>query len=123
MKEQLEERLQQLKQEYESGRKMLADLEAKQADLQQTLLRISGAIQVLEEMMTAEGEREETSHPPLHLRSEFKQGSIATAGLPRAGRGPGVMRLEVIRAIFLSAFDLWPASANAPVRGAIALEP
>lgn len=55
MKEQLEQRLQSLKTEYEAGQKMLADLEAKQANLQGTLLRISGAIQVLEEMLnTAE---------------------------------------------------------------------
>ena len=55
MKEQLEQRLQSLKTEYEAGQKMLADLEAKQANLQTTLLRISGAIQVLEEMLnTAE---------------------------------------------------------------------
>lgn len=56
MKEQLERRLSELKTEYESGQKMLADLEAKQADLHQTLLRISGAIQVLEEMLSAETE-------------------------------------------------------------------
>ncbi len=54
MKEQLEQRLQQLKQEFEAGQKMLAEYEAKQAELQQTLLRISGAIQVLEELLAAE---------------------------------------------------------------------
>ena len=53
MREQLEQRLHDLKSEYESGQKMLADLEAKQADLRQTLLRISGAIQVLEEILTS----------------------------------------------------------------------
>lgn len=54
MKEQLEERLHQLKLEFESGQKMLADLEARQAELQQTLLRISGAIQVIEEVLAQE---------------------------------------------------------------------
>lgn len=49
MKEQLEQRLKELKTEFESGQKVLADLEAKQANLRNTLLRISGAIQVLEE--------------------------------------------------------------------------
>ena len=49
MKEQLKQRLEQLKAEFESGQKMLADLEAKQTELRQSLLRISGAIQVLEE--------------------------------------------------------------------------
>jgi predicted nuclease with TOPRIM domain len=49
MKQQLEHRLQSLKSEFEAGQKMLADLEAKQVNLRETLLRISGAIQVLEE--------------------------------------------------------------------------
>jgi predicted nuclease with TOPRIM domain len=49
MKEQLQQRLNELKAEYESGQKMLAELETKQANLRNTLLRISGAIQVLEE--------------------------------------------------------------------------
>jgi uncharacterized coiled-coil protein SlyX len=53
MKEQLETRLTDLKTEFQAGQKMLAELQAKQADLQQTLLRISGAMQVLEELLAA----------------------------------------------------------------------
>ena len=49
MKDQLEKRLKELKTEFEAGQKMLADLEAKRANLQESMLRISGAIQVLEE--------------------------------------------------------------------------
>ncbi|QTA93979.1 hypothetical protein [Desulfonema magnum] len=49
MKAQLEQRLTQLRAEFESGRKMLADLETRKTEIQQSLLRISGAIQVLEE--------------------------------------------------------------------------
>ena len=49
MQQQLTQRLQQLKSEYEAGDKMLAELEQKQRGLRETLLRISGAIQVLEE--------------------------------------------------------------------------
>ena len=49
MKQQLQQRLQELKTEFESGQKALAELEAKQANIQNTLLRIQGAIQVLEE--------------------------------------------------------------------------
>ncbi|MGB8687698.1 MAG: hypothetical protein WCD53_10235 [Microcoleus sp.] len=49
MKQQLQQRLQELKAEYESGKKVLGDLEAKQANVRDTLLRMAGAIQVLEE--------------------------------------------------------------------------
>lgn len=49
MRQQLENRLKELRAEFESGQKALADLEVKQMNLRNTLLRISGAIQVLEE--------------------------------------------------------------------------
>lgn len=49
MKEQLQKRLTELKAEFESGKKVLAELDTKQANLRETLIRISGAIQVLEE--------------------------------------------------------------------------
>lgn len=52
MKPQLEKRLAELKSEFESGQKMLADLNIKRNELEATLLRISGAIQVLEEMLS-----------------------------------------------------------------------
>lgn len=54
MKEKLEERLQELRMEFESGQKMLADLDAQRNNVQQTVLRISGAIQVLEELLGSE---------------------------------------------------------------------
>jgi hypothetical protein len=54
MRDQMEQRLQELKHEYEAGQKMLADLEQKKMNLEQTMLRISGAIQVLEEMLAAD---------------------------------------------------------------------
>ena len=46
MKDRLEQRL---KAEFESRQKMLAELETKEANLSNTLLRITGAVQVLEE--------------------------------------------------------------------------
>ena len=49
MKEQLEKRLTELKAEFASGQKAMTELETKQANLRDTLLRISGAIQILEE--------------------------------------------------------------------------
>jgi uncharacterized coiled-coil protein SlyX len=51
MRAQLEQRVTELESEYQAGQTMLADLDAQRADLQQTLLRISGAIQVLKELL------------------------------------------------------------------------
>lgn len=58
MRDKLEGRLESLKSEYESGQKMMAELEAKQSDLRDTLLRIIGAIQVLEEELAPGGDGE-----------------------------------------------------------------
>jgi len=56
MREQLQARLEELKQEFEGGQQRLAEMENQAAQLRQTLLRISGAIQVLEEELSkAEG--------------------------------------------------------------------
>lgn len=56
MREQLERRLEALKKEFNTGRARATELEQQQATLQQTLLRISGAIQVLEEELKAESQ-------------------------------------------------------------------
>jgi hypothetical protein len=55
--EQIPQRLAQLKQEYELGEVRLRDLTQQELMLRETLLRISGAIQVLEELTG-------TSSPP-----------------------------------------------------------
>jgi predicted nuclease with TOPRIM domain len=49
MRDQLESRLKELKSEFEVGQNKLAELETQAANLRNMLLRISGAIQVLEE--------------------------------------------------------------------------
>lgn len=67
MKEKLEERLAQLKEEYVNGQRILADLKQREMNLRETLLRISGAVQVLEEELegftesTKAGENENAS--------------------------------------------------------------
>jgi hypothetical protein len=55
MRDTATERLSALRKEYETGQTMLAELDAKQLDLRQTLLRIAGAIQVLEELLDDTG--------------------------------------------------------------------
>ena len=50
MREQLQARLEELKSEFETGQARLRELETQQARLRETMLRISGAIQVLEEL-------------------------------------------------------------------------
>jgi uncharacterized coiled-coil protein SlyX len=51
MKDQLLKRLAQLQAEYAAGEKILADLNTQVKNQQNTLLRISGAIQTLEELL------------------------------------------------------------------------
>jgi len=51
MKEQLNLRLEALKQEFETGQARLLELDRQQVALRETLLRISGAIQVLSELL------------------------------------------------------------------------
>jgi hypothetical protein len=55
MREQLQIRLEELKREFETGEARLRELEAQEARLRETMLRISGAIQVLEEALAATG--------------------------------------------------------------------
>lgn len=62
MRDQLEKRLSELKKEFEEGQKMLSELESRRENLRQSLLRISGAIQVLEEELAKEVQQPE---PPI----------------------------------------------------------
>ncbi|MEM8980477.1 MAG: hypothetical protein AAGD04_13405 [Pseudomonadota bacterium] len=59
MQNQLETRLRALRDEYAKGEKMLADTEREADDLRATLLRIGGAIQVLEELQEEENASDE----------------------------------------------------------------
>ena len=53
MREQIQYRLAELKKEFEVGQARLQEVERQQSILRETLLRISGAIQVLEEMIAS----------------------------------------------------------------------
>ena len=60
MKEQIEQRLEELRSEFEAGQTWLADSETRQAQVRNSLLRISGAIQVLEELLNQESRLEQS---------------------------------------------------------------
>ena len=53
MREQLQKRLEELKAEFDTGQRMMQELEARQAKLRDQLLRLAGAIAVLEEALAA----------------------------------------------------------------------
>lgn len=69
MREELERRVSELKAEQQKGQQMLAELEGREAELRQTLLRISGAIQVLDELLAGPSRQDGPSHhdEPVHL--------------------------------------------------------
>jgi len=48
--ERIDQRIEELKAHYQDGQKQMQRLEAQREELRSTLLRISGAIQVLEEL-------------------------------------------------------------------------
>jgi len=54
MKDAIEKRLAELKAEHEAGQKLMAELEARRAQVAQTMLRIEGAIQVLQELLPSD---------------------------------------------------------------------
>jgi uncharacterized coiled-coil protein SlyX len=61
MRERLEQRLAELRDDFERGQQTLDQLESQATTVRQTLLRISGAIQVLEEELGDTGQSNESS--------------------------------------------------------------
>jgi len=55
IREQAERRITELREEQQKGQQMLAELDGRAAELRQTLMRISGAIQVLDELLAHDG--------------------------------------------------------------------
>jgi prefoldin subunit 5 len=63
MRAQIENRIESLRAEYRAGQEMLAELEGRQASLKITMTRISGAIQVLEELLQGNDSDTEITKP------------------------------------------------------------
>jgi len=72
MKRELEARLKELKEEYQKGQGQLVALEQETASLKNTLLRISGAIQVLQELL---GDKTSEDSVPINNSLELAEGS------------------------------------------------
>jgi hypothetical protein len=64
MQEQMQARLAELRQEYQKGQAQLQELVKQESLMRETLLRISGAIQVLEEILTQGQESANGQGPP-----------------------------------------------------------
>ena len=56
MQQKIDARLAELRREMEAGREQMASLEARTQELRHTMMRISGAIQVLEEIKASGGD-------------------------------------------------------------------
>jgi hypothetical protein len=63
MREQMERRRDELRDELRIGEQRLRELDEERAQLQQTLLRIAGAAQVLDELLAAESVNGATATP------------------------------------------------------------
>jgi predicted nuclease with TOPRIM domain len=65
MRMRIQARLEELKMEFESGQARLRELDNQQALLRETLLRISGAIQVLNEVLAMDQTEGQSDQSPL----------------------------------------------------------
>ena len=65
MTEQIQQRIEQLRHELQSGQRLLSELDARRADVRDSLLRVSGAIQALEELAIEPdpGQKAAAAHP------------------------------------------------------------
>jgi predicted nuclease with TOPRIM domain len=75
MQQQIQSRIAVLKSEFETGQAKLRELEMQQSRIRETLLRISGAIQVLEEMLESNKTAEEpAAHDSLPAEPSIGKG-------------------------------------------------
>ena len=72
MKRELEVRLKELKEEYQKGQGQLVALEQETGNLKNTLLRISGAIQILQELL---GDKTSENSLPVNNSLELAEDS------------------------------------------------
>lgn len=66
------QRIKELEAEFETGQKMLAEMEVKRSNLKESLLRISGAIQVLKEELEKAEQLDENNETKLARKPKEK---------------------------------------------------
>jgi hypothetical protein len=82
MREQIQARLQELKKELETGQAELQKVEMQRTYLHETVLRISGAVQVLEELL-GEGDRAGAAPGEMHpATAKAEEANRLTDGNP-----------------------------------------
>lgn len=90
MRDRLQTRLGELKKEFAAGQVRLQELEKQQMYLREAMLRISGAIQVLEELLADGGSVEQNgahSGEKQPLSSQVNPGNIIDPALQTPGSG------------------------------------
>jgi hypothetical protein len=75
MQEQLTNRLRELKAEFEAGQAKLAEVEGQANNLRSIILRISGAIQVLEEELAKANGAERRADTPMESKAALAFGT------------------------------------------------
>ncbi len=70
MYDQATQRLAELRTEFETGQRKLQELEAQATNLRATMLRISGAIQVLEELLADNSALSESAAPDMPVNGK-----------------------------------------------------
>jgi hypothetical protein len=88
MRDRLQTRLGELKKEFATGQARLQELERQQIHLRETMLRISGAIQVLEELLVGGGSVEQNgahSGEKQPLSGQVNPGNIMEPSLQTSG--------------------------------------
>ena len=69
MREKLQRRAEELRNEFEKGQSKLRELQREQSQLHETLLRIGGAIQVLEELLVENKPEEQVDIDPIKIQT------------------------------------------------------
>jgi predicted nuclease with TOPRIM domain len=82
MREEMEARLAALKSEYDKGQTQLRQLESQASSVRETMLRISGAIMVLQELLSASAPPVAIDQPVLSGGNGNTKSPASTADLP-----------------------------------------